>query len=241
MMLALRKKITQAGPESGVTLVELMVAMIVFGILSAIVVSLFTAANKSVLSTSSSDQNTQAAGNAMDELSRVIRGGSTVTLTTGLTAAFVSATSNSLSVYSYVDSSALSTTPFLVQFSISGTNGQLIEKRFAVNVDSTGTVFTPDMSAPVQTRTFPGALTSTNASPLFAYTDQSDACLAGTAATPPVTGPPCTAGTVLAADLDNISAVTVTVVSQSSANATILPATLSNVVGVPNVTLEANN
>jgi prepilin-type N-terminal cleavage/methylation domain-containing protein len=238
MMIAIRRRLAIQKKDAGVTLVELMVAMLVFGILSAIVVSLYTAANKSVLSTSNNDQNTQAAGNAMAELTRVIRGATTNPVTGGSeTPAFPTiegtltpATSNSLLLYSYVDSSALTPTPYLVQFTIDGTTGQLDEKRWAATTDSTGLFSFPAITTtPSFTRTFPGKITSTAAAPLFSYLDNSNP-------TPVVLG-----GTVASGDLDNIAAVTVTIVSQSSTNSTIKPATLQNTVGLPNVTLEANS
>jgi prepilin-type N-terminal cleavage/methylation domain-containing protein len=224
MLTAIRLRMTARGSEAGITLVELMVAMVVFGVLSAIVVSLYTATNKSVLSTSTSDQNTQAAGNTMNELTRVIRAGTTNPTTGGgEAAALVSVSSNALTMYSYVDSSALTTSPFLVQFTINSANGQLVEKRWPASTDVNGLFTFDSTKTPSLTRTFPGKLSATA---LFAYSDLNGASLGGT---------------VAPANLDNVVSVGVTITTQTSTNTTIKPATLQNTVGLPNVTLEANS
>jgi prepilin-type N-terminal cleavage/methylation domain-containing protein len=238
MIIAIRRRMSVHGSQAGITLVELMVAMIVFGILSAIVVSLYTATNKSVLSTSSSDQNTQAAGNVMNELTRVIRGATTnPTSGGGESSALLTATPTVLALYSYVDSSALSPSPFLVQFTINSANGQLVEKRWPASTDSNG-IFTFDSTkTPSLTRTFPGKL---SAPVLFAYYGLNNVPLGNPVAGSSATLSP-TSITKLGSDLDLVVAITVTVTSQSSTNTTIKPATLQNTVGMPNVTLEANN
>jgi prepilin-type N-terminal cleavage/methylation domain-containing protein len=223
MITQLRRRLRLAGRDAGMSLIELMVAMVVFGILSAIVVSLYLATNKSVLSTTTSNQNTQAAGNIMNELSRVIRGATTIpTATDPQSPAVVLGTFNSLSLYSYVDSSALTPTPFLVKFTINTTTGQILEQRWPSSLSSGGALtFSSTASL---TRTLPGRIKS--GTTLFSYSDSGGDPL------------PATLGS---GDYTNVASVTVTVVAQTSTNPSINPATLRNVVGMPNVTLEANN
>jgi hypothetical protein len=74
------------------------------------------------------------------------------------------------------------------------------------------------------TRTLPGRIPS--GTTLFSYADSDG---------DPLTSP------LAATDLTNVASVTVTVVAQTSTNTSIKPATLRSVVGMPNVTLEANN
>jgi prepilin-type N-terminal cleavage/methylation domain-containing protein len=214
---------TVARHDAGMSLVELLVSIIVFGILGSMVLSLWVASNKSVVSTSGNDLNTQSAGNLISEVSRVIRGGTTNPITGGLQAsAFVTATATSMSLYSYVDSNVVTTTPFLVQFSINST-GQLQEQRWPAIVGSTG-LFTFDQTkTPVLTRILPGKITGN----LFSYANAS-----GTIAIP--------SGGFTGAQLGQINSVTVTVTLQASGNPTIQPATLQNTVGMPNLNLGTN-
>jgi hypothetical protein len=126
-------------------------------------------------------------------------------------------------MYSYVDSNVITTTPFLVTFSINATTGQLLEKRWPAIVGSTG-LFTFDQTkTPTLTRTLPGRITGN----LFSYANSS-----GALAIP--------SGGFSGAQLGQINSVTVTVTLQASNNSTIQAATLQNTVGMPNLNLGTN-
>ncbi|MCU1525668.1 MAG: hypothetical protein JWO18_2562 [Microbacteriaceae bacterium] len=205
----------RARSDDGVTLIELIVVIVVFGILSSMVLGLFVSANKSVATTSSTSQKTQAAANVMNELSRVIRSGTPNPITGGTQdPVFLSASAQSLSMYSYVDANAVSTTPFLVQFSIDSATGQVLEKRWPASVGATGLFSFNTTAQPSLTRTLPGRILSTSS--LFTYLD--------------VNGNALTVGTN-AAQRALVRSVTVTVSLQSASAAV----TLQNTVGIPNV------
>jgi prepilin-type N-terminal cleavage/methylation domain-containing protein len=230
MIIVLRRRLTVARDDAGMSLVELLVSIIVFGILGSMVLSLWLAANKSVVSTSGNDLNTQAAGNLISEVSRVVRGGATNAITGGnQSAAFVSATPSSITMYSYVDSDPVTTTPVLVQFTINATTGQLQEKRWPAIVGTTGLFTFNQANTPTLSRTLPGRITSASQSTLFTYYQ------AGSA-----TPLAFTSGALLPAQLALVDSVTVSVTLQASSNTTIQPATLSNTVGMPNLNLGTN-
>jgi prepilin-type N-terminal cleavage/methylation domain-containing protein len=234
MMISVRRRVQVRGAQAGVTLVELMVAMIVFGILSSMVISFYLASNRSVVATSTTDQNTQAAANVMNELTRVIHGATTNPVSGGgENAAIVSATTSpvSLTLYSYVDSSALNPTPFEVQFTLNASNN-LVEKRWPASVDANG-IFTFNIAnTPSLTRIFPGTLSNT--STLFAYQN------GGVAVPAPITG-----GLTVVSGVTSVAAgvdsVIVSVSNKTSNDTTANPVSLKNTIGMPNVTLEENN
>jgi prepilin-type N-terminal cleavage/methylation domain-containing protein len=229
MIAALRRRLMVAKHDSGMSLVELLVSIIVFGILGSMVLSLWVASNKSVISTSGNDLNTQSAGNLVSEVSRVIRGGTTNPVSGGAIAnALVSATASSITMYSYVDSNAVTTTPFLVQFSIDPATGQLQERRWPAIVSTTG-LFTFDQTkTPTLFRTLPGRITSPGT--LFSYPDPAS----------PGNNLPFSNGALSPTNLAVVNSVTVSVTLQASSNSTIQPVTLSNTVGMPNLNLGTN-
>jgi prepilin-type N-terminal cleavage/methylation domain-containing protein len=227
VIAALRRRLRVANNDAGMSLVELLVSIIVFGILGSMVLSMWVASNKSVVSTSGNDLNTQSAGNLVNEVSRVIRGGTTNPTTGGgEDAALISATPSSITMYSYVDSNVVTTTPFLVNFSIDPATGQLQEKRWPATVGTTG-LFTFDQTkAPTLSRTLPGKITSP--STLFSYADATPTTL------------PFTGGVLSATNRAAATSVTITVTLQASSNSTVKPATLQNTVGMPNLNLGTN-
>jgi type II secretory pathway pseudopilin PulG len=223
---ALRRRLSGAQGDEGISLVELLVTMIVFGVLSAVVINLYISATRSVNATSSSSQNTQAAGNIMNELSRVIRSATDNPVTGGgSNPAISNGTSRSLSLYSYVDANAITTLPSYVQFTVDATTGQIHEQRWPAKVSSTG-LFTFDTSkAPSFSRILPGRIATS--STLFSYL--------GANGTPMVVA---TSG-LTAAQQNATTSITVNVVVQVSNDPSALPATLQNSVGMPNHVVES--
>jgi prepilin-type N-terminal cleavage/methylation domain-containing protein len=205
----------QARADDGLTLVELILVVVVFGILSSMVLGFFVSANKSVATTSSTSQMTQAAANIMNELSRVIRSGTPNIVTGGSQdPVFLSASAQSLSMYSYVDANAVSTTPFLVQFTIDSTTGQVVEKRWPAIAGAAGLFTFNTANQPSLTRILPGRILSTSA--IFTYLDANGAAL--------------TVGTNLA-QRALVRSVTVNVTLQAASASAV---TLQNTVGIPN-------
>jgi type II secretory pathway pseudopilin PulG len=137
--------------ESGITLAELLVAIIVLGILLTMVSSLFVSSAKVVAQSQATTQATGFASNAMNELSRVIRLGTPNTLPNASdpSPAIIAGTAESLTLYSYPDAyvtpsatcpagSACATgvQPQTVQFTVNSSTRQVIEKRWKPTASS---------------------------------------------------------------------------------------------------------
>lgn len=220
-----------ARDETGITLVELMVAILVLGILSAMVLSLYVQTTKAVSMSSSVSQNTKVSSNIMNEVSRVIRSAST-NPTGGDTfqPAIIDARPESVTVIAYVDSDPVDPRPIRVQFSVDASTRQIIETRWAAKPGVNG-LWVFDSSNPlISTRTLPGRLATTGSggTPLFTY-------VRADRTTPLV--PP--AGGLTEANRLLIAAIQVNLVVNGSDNSNADPLTLRNMVGLPNLNLSA--
>ena len=158
-----------AGDESGITLVELMVAILVLGILSTMVVNLYVQTQRAVTTSSDVTLNTKTASNIMNEMSRVIRSSSTNPKTGGLfDAAVVDARPNTLTVLAYVDTNAVNPEPVRVRFAINSTTRQIIETRWRAKPGTNGLWIFDTTNTVISTRTLPGAIVASGGS-LFTY------------------------------------------------------------------------
>jgi prepilin-type N-terminal cleavage/methylation domain-containing protein len=219
--------------EDGITLVELLVAMMVLGILLAIIAGLLISSSKVIATTEATGQGTANASNVANELSNVIRSGTNqpVAGQTLASAAFVAASSESLTMYSFVNSYTSSTStqvrPLLVQFSLNSSR-QLVEKRW-LPTSTNGTYFIfPTLAqlpskTPMSTRIIGGPLLATpttgvNRDPLFVYLNSSGAVVSNPTATP------C-----------SIASVRVTVRTQGPTTTSRPAILLVNTVDIPNL------
>jgi type II secretory pathway pseudopilin PulG len=220
--------------EDGISLVELLVASMVLAILLSIVGGLLVSSVKVIASTQATVQGTATASNVANELTSVIRSGANQPVAGQLlsNAAFVVASSESLTMYSYVNSytSVTSTQvrPLLVQFSLNSAR-QVVEKRWTPTSTS-GTYFIfPTLAqlasaTPMSTRIIGGPLLATpttgvNTDPLFVYLNASGAVI------PSPTG----------ANLCLIAAVRVTVRTQGPTTTSHPAILVVNTVDIPNL------
>lgn len=213
--------------ERGISLIELLVTMLVLGILSAIVVSLFLSTTKSVALGASTHQNTSTASNVMNEVSRVIRSGTALPETGGTTKpAFVAASTEKISMYSFVDADAVAPKPVLVELAIDSTTRQLTEKRWAARVNASGFWFFDSASVLISTRTLPGQIVGpgSSASPVFTFLKADQTPL------------PFTAAALTTAQLAEVASVRVTLSVRDGGSGTSDPVMLTNTVGIPNLT-----
>jgi len=224
----LRARVRRAvGDERGITLVELMVAILVLGILSTMVVNLYVQTQRAVTTSSDVTLNTKTASNIMNEMSRVIRSSSTNPKGGGLfDAAIVDARPNTLTVLAYVDTDAVNPKPVRVQFAINATTRQIIETRWSAKPGVNGLWTFDAPITVVSTRTLPGAIVASGGS-LFTYfkADRTTEMVAP-------------AGGLDEAKRLTIAAVKVNLLVQASQNASAKPLALSNMVGLPNLGLE---
>lgn len=217
---------------------ELIVAMFVLGILSIIVINVYIGVTRAMAQGTALNQNTNTAANTMNELSRVIRSGATIPVSSATDGTqlpdkpvFVAATRESVTMYAFVDSSITNTSPVLVSFTVDATTRQLVEKRWPATTAANGIWTFPAMtSPPSKTRTMPGAVvTPTGSSPtyLFTYLDTAGAPIssAGSGVDP--------------SKLGTIASVKLTVVVRADAGSREPAVTLVNTVGLPNLLKDA--
>ncbi|SEB40840.1 hypothetical protein SAMN04489806_0469 [Paramicrobacterium humi] len=203
---------------------ELLVSMLVFSVLLTVVAGMYVSITRSSNQSQAIDASTRVAANAMNEVSLVIRNGTTITQasTTDLIAAFPEAKSDSLTVYSILDSTSAGLTPVKVQFWINA-DRELIETRWAAT--KTGEYWTWPSSTPSTSRNLSGSLLVSEEKPLFTYLDE-----AGTK----ITGG--TNGTLSPDQRAKVTSVSITMrVEAADGGADLRTVDLDNVVGVPNL------
>ncbi len=209
--------------DAGVSLVELIVTMFVSMIVLAIIGSLFITVTKATTDSITTRKNTGIAAAIMQETTRVIRGGVSISTDASTTLpAVIAGTGSSLTLDSYVDSNAMTPAPVQVAFAV--TSGTLVETRTAATAN--GTFWT-----------FNGATTSwklqgpldTSGTPLFTYLDAS-----GTTITPAQSG-------LSAAQAANVAQILVTATVPNQLSRGNDPIVLSSNVAMPNVALAGVN
>lgn len=128
MIARLRARL-HGGTESGLSLVELLVTMLLTGLLLAMVGGLFVSVARATSDSNASTQKTSTAANALNEVVKVIKGGANNTVAAGaIDPAFVAATSTAVTLYSYSDTTAAAPAPTKVAFRLDGAN--LLEDRW---------------------------------------------------------------------------------------------------------------
>lgn len=231
-MRALRRRLRRLGAaDAGLSIAELAVAIMILGVISALVMGFFASTIKTVGVASALRTNTGMAANAMNELSRVIRAGTenpirNVELPDPV---FVSATAESLVLYAYVNLQSSDQTPVMVRFRIDGER-RLIEEKWAATRDTYGYWGFPSLSVrpepvPISKRVIASALApATSGVPaLFSYIDA-----AGDVIPLPTSG--------LSVDaIRSVAAVALTVSIQGSAADADSRVVLENTVGIPNL------
>jgi prepilin-type N-terminal cleavage/methylation domain-containing protein len=234
MMHSLRARSlgVRARDDRGLSMVELIVAMGLSSIVLTLVVSFFIQITTATVSANNSRNSTAITSNIANELVDTIRPATKVIGALVTDPAVVAGTANTLTIYTNADSVATDIRPIRVSFSLDSQK-RLVEKRWAATKDSLGNWIFPALTiAPASTRTLPGIVldpsTATTASatdraPLFAYLDSACAYVI-----------PGSSGLTLD-QRKSIAAIEFTVRSRSEGSTTALPATIQNVVGMPNV------
>jgi Tfp pilus assembly protein PilV len=215
----IRRSIPRRPRDEGITLVEVLVAMVVISIVLLVVTNLFATVQSTTRAAISARNAVGQASNVMDELTRVIRMGTSTPVSGNATpsAAVVAGTPSTLTVTSYVDTSATAPMPTQVAFALS--SGALQETRTASVASGSYAVYTGAQT----TRTIGSGLTSI----AFAYTDAG-----GAAITPSGTG-----STLTAAQRAAVATITVTVTAPNSSGRTNDPIVLTSAVLMTDVAL----
>jgi prepilin-type N-terminal cleavage/methylation domain-containing protein len=221
---ALRRVVARRRDDDGVSLTELLVAIMVFGIVLAVVSTTFVSLTKATAQARAIDGNTRVASNVMNDLARTIRAARTIPRTDGTQAAsFTAASTEGLTLTSAVNTADSSTTvPRQVTFRI-GSDRTLVSSSI-VATTVTGGFY--QFTSPATTRTLGGAVVTTASSgtPLFGYLDFAGDPLA-----------PDASGTLSATQLSSIAAVTITLTIDRTSTLTSQAVTLQNTVSLSNL------
>jgi prepilin-type N-terminal cleavage/methylation domain-containing protein len=127
-----RTQLAEYRRDDGITLSELLVAMMVFGVLSTIVIGLFAGTLRATDASKSLATNTAMASNGMNEVARVIRAGTSnpVTGQTLNDPAFPIAGNEELIIYAYVNLTSSEQTPVMIRYSVDSKR-RLVETTWA--------------------------------------------------------------------------------------------------------------
>ena len=224
-----------AKDQSGLTVVELLIAIVILALVLTAATTFFIGAARTVKFAQTMSEGTNTASNLMNELTRVIHEGDDNPNSGSQTPtpAFIptaSPTAESLTIFSNIDSydgsATFQTRPIMVQFSLDSTTRQLIEKRWLPTSSASGIFGFPAVTTtPTSTRTIGGPVlaattTPSAAEPLFTYIDLYNAVL-----TPPLT----------TAQLSTIAAVKITLRVRGGTSTTGTVTVLQSTVRLPNL------
>ena len=232
-MRYLKKRI--AKDESGITLIELLVAVMLLGILLAVVASLYVSSLRSVALGRELTQNTKVASNAMNESARVIRAGTENPLTPPAVnaPAFVTAKKDDIVIYAYINLDSSEEQPQMIRLRVDRTTGDYVESRWPATSVAGGRWTFPSnpcekagvpsgCSAPTSRKTIASTIPASHGSVFRFFKKNGDEIV------PPASG-------LSAADRLLVSSVKVTIVVQTSLTDDSNPVRLENTVGMPNL------
>lgn len=218
----------------GFTLVELIVAMVLLGLILTMVGGLFISTTRDITLARNINQNARQAANGMNEIARVIRAG-TDNPVAGQSLndpAFVIATNEAVVLYAYINLDSAAQQPMMIRLSLDSSR-RLVESRWPATALANGNWSFPSCTSattcsvpPATSRVLAAYVAPAAAAPwLFTYL-QSD----GSALTIP-------AGGFTATQFRTIASVRVNLKIQTSVTDATKSVTLQNTVGIPNLSL----
>ena len=222
--------------EDGITLIELLVAMILLGVLLTVVVSLYVSSMNAVALSREVTGNTKQVSNAMNETSRVIRAGTENPLTPPAVPApaFVSAKKDEIIIYAFINLQNAQEQPQMIRLWVDRTTGTYMESRWRATAVSGTTRWTfpsnpclstnvPAGCTPPNSRAQLAGVVPASATSIFSYFKKNG---------DPITVP---AAGLSAADRALVSSVKVTLTVQATLTDATNPVTLENTIGMPNL------
>lgn len=214
--------------DSGISLIELLVAILLLGIVSVMVMGMFVGTMRATTSNRVLSTDTRTAANGMNEMARILRAATenpveiVVADAPTTEPAVVAAASDSITVYAYVNLESSAQTPQKVKFSINAQR-QLVETTWRATTQSANGHW-DFSSTPTAVRILAGPVKAGTA--LFVYFESSG---------DPV---PVPAGGITDSDTRrSIKAIGVTLAIKSDGSNTE-SVTLTNTVGMPNLGLK---
>ena len=212
------RRLIRARSDAGLTLSEVIVAMMITSLVLAIMGGFFANMTRAITVGRTTRAATSAASTAVDELGKVIRAAANVTVASGSSPAIaVGSTGTHLVVLAYVDTSSASPAPSQIDFTVNAA-GDLVEQRTSGVPVSNYWSFTGAST----TRTYPGPF---SASPsLFAYMSGTDVL-------------PLGASGLTSAQVSSISAVAITATIANQGRAGSDPVQITTTAVMPNLGL----
>ncbi|WP_158253916.1 type II secretion system protein J [Cryobacterium sp. N22] len=213
------------GGEQGLSLVELLVAMLLLAIVATMISGLYLSTMRTVSQTRIVSANSREASNGMNEVSRVIRAATENPVSGAANQpALESALPESVTLYAYINLVSSAELPVKIRLSLD-TSRRLIETQWPAIESPIGSGFFTFSPTSSSTRIMAGtvAAPSGSAPSLFTYVLKD-----GTELTAPSAG-------LTLDQRDTIAAVKVTMTLQGSATDSRSAVTLQNTVGMPNL------
>ena len=235
MMKRIRSRLIRsraAGDESGFTLMELLIAMLLFGVVIAVASNLYVSTTRSLNVAQNVNQNTRQASNVINESARMIRAATPNPVSGQATSApaFVSATNESVLLYAYVNLTGSTQQPIMVQLSLNARR-QIVETIWPSTALAGGYwQFPATTTTPTVTRILGGIIGPKSATTpwLFTYLDNTGTPIATSSNV-------LSTGAIPAATLASIASVQITVTAQTSLSDATNSVTLENTVGLSNI------
>jgi prepilin-type N-terminal cleavage/methylation domain-containing protein len=205
--------------DSGLSLVEMLVAMMLSGILLAMVGTLFVTVAKATSTSNLTREAGSVAGNVANAMSKTIRfaAQNAVQNQLALDPAVVAGTPTALTLYSLADAATVNPAPWMVRYRVVGAN--LVEERWTAS--DTGGFWTFSGGTPATTRPLGGTIVE--GSGIFTYLDSAGAELAPGA------------GGLTATQRAAVAAIKITVRVRSASSPDAPLAVVQNTVGMPNL------
>jgi prepilin-type N-terminal cleavage/methylation domain-containing protein len=220
---ALRALLARRRDDAGVSLAELLVAMMVFGIVITVVSTTFVSLAKATSQARSIDLNTRVASTGLADLTRTIRAARTIPVPGGTeTPSFSVATTEALTLTTALNTAdSVATVPRKVSFTVQP-DRSLVETTVVGASAADYWTFT----ATATKRVIGGSVLSTAASgtPLFSYVDFSGKQLV-----------PDASGALTATQMSSIAAVRISLAVDRAGARTAQTVTLQNTVSLSNL------
>lgn len=219
------RTIRRTGPDSGLSLPELLITMVLVGVLGTIILTLVSSMFRTFTRDRSATESITIAATGMNEMTRVIRSGTEVPITGGQAPVVVAAEDEMLVLHAYLDTDSMNPEPIMVRFTVEG-DRDLVEDRW--NATATGPQtwsFPLPTATPAVSRVVARKISPVAAEPVFQYYDSL------TSATP-MTVP---VGGFTEEQRRTIVRIEVYLSVQADLTARAEPVVLNNTVGIPNL------
>lgn len=236
MMSKQFRKLRAGDGQSGISLVELMITIMIFSLIMVMISGFFMSSTRIIDLSTGLTQNTKTVSNAMSATSRAIRAGTDNPVVGNAIPdpAFLVAKSDDIVFYAYVNLAGSMEQPVMYRFRVDRTTGVLTESQWPAQALAGGRwqfPSNPDAVAPTYTRTIAETIAPDSG------TNQPFTFVLKGSETPVVAG----AGGLSRAQRQAIIAVQVQIVVQSSLTDDSRRVTLVNLVGMPNLGFETKD